>query len=135
MSFNDIYTFVQRHSIGPAAISVREIKDVRYCIVYPYNYYIVYRNKEIYMLLPPGMQSNKHICESNQTPAVRVTDGVSGAVPTCVNVTFTQMYHMIQQKSSVEFIYKEILFEDNRVNSYTIEEILNRCIEKGIFTV
>lgn len=133
MSFSDIYTFVKRHSIGPVAITVRDIKDVRYCIVHPYNYYFVHRNKEIYVLLPTTMSSNEHSCDKQQTPAARITkDGIDHV---CVNVTFTQIYRMLQRVSEVKQTYKDVLFEDNRVNSYTIEEILNRCIEKGIFTV
>lgn len=87
------------------------------------------------MLLPVGLRADGIECNRNdQTPAVHITK--NDMTTECVNITFTQMYRMMHRHDDDDDeIYKDVLFADNRVNSYTIQEILNRCIEKGIFSV
>lgn len=131
--FTEIGEIVAKLSTGPTAALVIEISsNVRYAIVQPYNFYFINNKKSIVLMLtssrvPPNTNFNAielfSTDNSRQKDEKKVRQNyiVSKTTINDINKYFTNKH------------YKFILFKD--VKAYTIEEILNRMLELGIFTI
>lgn len=154
--YSDLQDIVAKLSTGPtAAIVVEASSSLRYAIVQPYNFYFINNKVSVIMLLsssrlPPNSQFNAVEFFSTTYTNDRKTDiiidgdedvyedddgGDDQATKKTVrqryvvsNVSFSDMAQYFKNKYT-----KIILFKD--VKARTIEEILNKMLELGVFTI
>lgn len=127
--FSDISGIVSKLSTGPASVLVVEISsNVRYAIVQPYNFYFINDCKTIkYLLTASRLPSNADynaveffISDNHQNTNMRYIKS---------DKTINEIYqYLITNK-----YYKFVLFKE--VKAYTIEQLLNKILEMGIFTI
>lgn len=130
MLFNDIGHFFEMNSYGPIAALVCDAGLNRYCIIQPYNYYIIFRDKTIYLLLPSALREKKMSCTNvaNSLMAAKFTE--TGLSYTCTtNTSFEHIFNIFKNNHFTKVVIsREIKF-------FTIIALLNTCIEHGIFTL
>lgn len=133
--FGDLFQFVAANSYGPTAASVRDIGKIRYCIIYPYNYHLVFQHETIYMILPEVLVSKRSIsCFDKKYAALKINK--SGMQSVCIAIGFAHVRNVVRHIETVKFVlFNKNDSENNTIESHTIEELLNRCIEIGIFSL
>lgn len=127
--FDDIGHFFGMNSYGPIAAMVCDAGSNRYCIIQPYNYYIIFRDKTILLLLPSTLRNKKFACTNlaNSLMAAKFTE--AGLSYTCTNTSFEQIFNIFRENKFTKVVLsREIKF-------FTVIALLNKCIELGIFTL
>lgn len=117
--FNPIYEFMAENSYGPTSAIISDVESYRFVLLQPYERYIVFLNSTIYLLVSGSECA---------TPALKIVDGKASRV--CLSFSRDYIRKMIM---SNENRVKVVL--DRSVTSHTIQELLNMCIAKGIFTL
>lgn len=126
--FANIGSIISKLSTGPAACLVVEIgSNLRYAIVQPYNFYFINDCKTIVHLL-----TYSRVPKNYSFNAIEILD--SDEVPNGWRYTTSDTtMNDINKYFSENRYHKFILFTE--VQSYTIEQLLNRILELGIFTI
>lgn len=126
MIFNDIAKFIEYNSFGPISILFTDIDKKRFAVIQPLNYYIVFENREIYLLINSSLNNN------DRENAVKFTRAGHFKVTSAIKKA--QIYNII--KTTANPIYRFILVnEKSKDSKITIDVLLNKCIEKGIFQI
>lgn len=120
--FNPIYTFLKNNSYGPSAAVVSDCGSYRFVKLEPHEEFVVYINSTIYLLVTG---SN---CRLGESQALKITS--TGAKLVCIG--FSREYI---NKQIMENEKREKFVLDRSPSSKKIEELLNLCIEVGIFTI
>lgn len=117
--------FIANYSYGPASVMISQIGNERYAKIIPYNYYCVYRDKTIYILLPATYAVDVK-CDNDRTVAMQISrDGIKKV---CVSTSIQKITNALNDNA-----VKVTLFTN--VATYTIETLINKCLERGVFSL
>lgn len=119
--FSDIADFISKASIGPATVYFADSGNVRCGIIRPYNHHIINTNDSLYILL-----TTSRIMGNGGYNSIQFTSSKMNY--SNIDVSFDQVVKLISKNFS-----KMVLFND--VRAYTIKQMLDRCIELGVFTI
>lgn len=127
--FTDIPGIIAKLSTGPTSALVIEISsNIRYAIVQPYNFYFINDKKSIIYLLTSSRvptNSNFNAIEFFSSEKTK-TNGAQKYIISHITINDVNKYFTNSHD-------KFILFKE--VKPRTIEEILNKMLEIGIFTI
>lgn len=127
--FSDISDIVSKLSTGPASIIVVEISsNLRYAIVQPYNFYLINNGKTIQYLL-----TSSRIPPNSDYNAVEFFISNKDLTTSLKYINSDTNMNDINQYFNTNTNHKFILFKE--VKSYTIEQLLNKILQLGIFTM
>lgn len=161
MLFSDIFDFIELHSFGPVSILFTDIGNKRFAIIQPSNYFLVYENKSLYLLIsnttstsapqPPASSSaaaaessSSSILFKTETKAFEAknTKKSEYAIKYIKNSTTKveiairkfEVYNIIKNASNRR---KVILFKANNEKTANrkifIHDLINECLKKGVF--
>lgn len=126
--FRNISRFIAAHSYGPASITVSDVGGARYGVIEPYNFYIISSNLVIYVILPGAIAPNVS-CDlgAGYTRAFRIDKKGNSIV--CIFASPAMVIGNIQRTRSEKFIL------NRNVEVLRIDDLINKCIELGVFKI
>lgn len=123
--FKVIAGFLAEQSYGPASVTITEIESKRYAKIEPYNYYVVYFDKTINVLLPNGYVNLK--CKDGFTLALQAT--AVGNKIGCLQYSIPFVDEQISNNKRKKYTLSR------KVEVYTLSELIDKCIELGLFQI
>lgn len=127
--FSAINKFIYAHSVEYLSAHCVDVGAYRFIHILPFNYYLYYREKCIYLLLPKGMESAMHTCMSDgelNTMVAKFTE--HGLAYQCTNFNAARIHEIIHARNNL--CEKVVLSRSFDV--FDIPCILNLCIENGL---
>lgn len=131
MLFDDIKNFIALNSFGPVSILFTDVANKRFGLIQPYNYYLINECKQIYLLL----ESSK--LDNNKEIALRFTENETTKVE--IYIKKYEIYNIFKNTRNTK--HKKILLQTNKLTKseltkkIRIENLLNNCLELGIFEI
>lgn len=122
--FHDIDRFIDQNTYGPVAALVSDVDTDRYCIIQPFNYYAVYRDKTIYVVLPTSFSGTSFVCNDSFVTGKFTANNLQIV---CSNASFHTVYDIFGRNDFTKVILSR------EMKSFSLTDILNMCIEHGIF--
>lgn len=122
--FHDIDTFIAQRTYGPVAALVSDVDTIRYCIIQPFNYYAVYRDRAIYLVMPASFRSPSFVCNDSFVTGKFTANSLKIV---CSNASFHTVYNVFDRHD-----FRKVILS-REMKPFSLADTLNMCIQHGIF--
>lgn len=120
--FVPLVDFVKDTSYGPTSVVFTDVGAVRFALIQPYNYYFFQEGTTLGFLLPAAWSTGVTCNEKRAAMFINKNENVIG----CTDYSIPTIYRYLSNNHAKIVLSKSVV-------QMSLVELVNRCIEEGVF--